>query len=372
MEMHIKRFQRPPMQRLVSLDVFRGVTIALMVLVNSPGNQTPYSLLEHSIWNGCTLADLVFPFFIVIVGISSVLSLSHLKSSRMQQSQLIEKVIRRSAFLFFIGLILNAFPYHLVDWSTLRILGVLQRIALCYAVSSLLFLTTTVRAQGWIAGVILLGYAGLLPVFGEQALSFDGNVVGFFDRWLLTPAHLYSSVFDPEGVLSTFPAIASALIGNLLGVFILASATKRYARRGMVFAGLFLAGVGFAWSWIVPFNKALWSSSYALWTAGLAFLIFALIDALIDSKKWTFWFKPFDQLGRHAMWVYVLHVVLLKIQSMIHIRNGAGEMVSFREYLTEISFSDLNPQSAALAYAIGYLFFCFVVLNAMVYYKRAV
>ena len=196
--------------RVLSLDVFRGITIVLMIIVNSPGNPKPYGWLEHSAWHGCTLADVVFPFFIMIVGMSSVLALSNLKRKNVSQSYIFKKIIRRSVFIFLMGLLLNAFPYHLLDWSNLRVMGVLQRIAICYFVSAGLFLTSSIRTQALIAVIVLLGYA-------FTPLMLAGDVGGYIDRLLLSPEHLYTKTFDPEGLFSTLPAIASVLLGNLIG-----------------------------------------------------------------------------------------------------------------------------------------------------------
>ncbi len=348
--------------RLISLDVFRGITIALMIIVNSPGNQSPYDWLTHSVWNGCSLADLVFPFFIIIVGISSVLALSNLRAKDVPTSNLILKIIRRSAYIFLMGLLLNAFPHHF-DFSSIRILGVLQRIAICYFFSSILFLTTRIRTQAIITMVLLIGYACLMTA--TASLTPDGNIVGYVDRLVFTPGHLYTPLFDPEGLLSTLPAISSALLGNLLGSFLMTSRTKKQKLVWMVSSGLLLAFVGWLWSYTLPLNKALWSSSYVLWTGGLALLVFAPIYALIEMKLWKRWSKPFDLLGRHAMLVYMLHVFFLKIQAMIHMHNAIGAIVNLRVYITEALFGHWRSENAALIYAVSYTILWLFVLKGI-------
>ncbi len=356
----MSQFPRTP--RLISLDVFRGLTIALMIIVNSPGNQSPYYWLEHSVWNGCTLADLVFPFFIVIVGISSVLALSNLRAKGAASSRLIEKIIRRSAYIFFMGLLLNAFPHHF-DVFSIRILGVLQRIAICYLVSSILFVTTQARTQAIIMFALLIGYGCLMSL--NPGMMLDGNAVGYLDRLVLGSGHLYTPMFDPEGLLSTMPAIASALLGNLIGIFLISSRPKQQKLLWMIGAGLLLALSGWMWAATLPLNKALWSSSYVLWTGGLALLVYAPIYALIEMKQWVRWSAPFDLFGRHAMLVYILHVLFLKIQAMIHMYHSDGTLVGFRLYITDVLFGDFMQENAALCYSITYMTLWLLVLKAI-------
>jgi len=347
-------------QRLISLDVFRGITIALMILVNSSGNTSPYYWLEHSAWNGCTFADLVFPFFIVIVGISSVLALTNLKAKGCSTSRLLEKVVRRSGYIFLMGLLLNAFPHF--DLSTLRILGVLQRIALCYFFSAFLFLTTRIQVQAIIMLVLLIGYGCLMTY---TPFTPDGNLVGALDRLVLTPAHLYTPTFDPEGLLSTLPAIASVLLGNLLGFSLTSLRTKKQKLRWMSVVGLMLIVLAWIWNLSLPINKALWSSSYVLLTGGIALLVSSILYFMIEIKYWIRWSKPFDLLGRHAMLVYMLHVLFLKIQSLIFMHNTAGATVNFRLYLTEVLFGNFTLENAALCYACSYTLLWLLVIKCI-------
>lgn len=342
----------------MALDVFRGLTVALMVIVNSPGNQTAYSWLEHSTWNGCTLADLVFPFFILMVGTSSVFSLSHARSRGLTARQLLPKIIQRAAILFLIGLLLNAFPRF--DWSHLRVYGVLQRIALCYLAASLVYLTCTVRTQVFIASVLLLGYWLLLcfipvPDQGSITLSLKGNWVGYVDRVLMAPGHLYTGLFDPEGLLSTLPAIATALIGNLLGVGLLDESPPAQKNRLMLMSGLGLMLVGGLWGLLFPINKALWTSSYVLWTGGVALLLFSGCYWLMDVKGLKTWGQPFRVLGTQALAVYVLHVLFLKLQAMVKWTLADGTVVSAKLMITRTLFGWAKAENASLFYA---LFYC--------------
>ncbi|MCH9755864.1 MAG: DUF5009 domain-containing protein [Gammaproteobacteria bacterium] len=341
--------------RVLSLDVFRGITIVLMIIVNSPGNPMPYGWLEHAAWDGCTLADVVFPFFIIIVGISVVLALSNLKAKGVPQTEIVKKIIWRSVYIFLMGLLLNAFPHHLLDWSHLRIMGVLQRIAICYFVSAGLFLTTSMRTQAMIAVVLLIGYA-------FSSLLLAGDAAGYIDRLILSPNHLYTKTFDPEGLLSTMPAIVSVLFGNLIGFQLISNQAKLQQVQQLLGAGTLLMLLGWCFATVVPINKSLWSSSYVLWTTGVFLLSFVLVYVLIEVKAWRRWSKFFNVFGRHALLVYMLHVLFLKIQAMMHVHNAAGALVSLRLYLTEVLFGYLTPQNASLCYSVSYTLLWFLVL----------
>lgn len=352
------RISIKPGHRLISLDVFRGITVAMMILVNSPGNSTPYAWLEHSNWNGCTLADVVFPFFIVILGISSVLALTNLKRMGVSTQRLLGKILKRSGYIFLMGLLLNAIPHF--DLNTLRILGVLQRIAICYFFSAYLFLTTRIQVQVVLMLVLILGYAGLMA---NTPLSLHGNIVGVFDRLVLGSAHLYTSVFDPEGILSTLPAIGSVLLGNICGFYLTSSRTHQQKLWWISLMGLMFVFLGFLWSFSLPINKSLWSSSYVLLTGGMALLVFSLLYFLIEIKHWVRWSKPFALFGRHALLVYMLHVIFLKIQALVHIHNQIGTTVNLRLYLTEMLFGGFTPQNAALSYAVSYTLLWYLVIK---------
>jgi predicted acyltransferase len=362
------------LKRLVSLDVFRGITVVLMIIVNSPGTLNPYSLLAHSNWDGCTLADLVFPFFIVIVGISSVIALNNFRAKGLPRSALIAKVFQRSLYIFLVGLLLNAFPYHF-DLTSIRYMGVLQRIAICYCVSALLFLTMRIQTQVVVFVGLLVGYAlmmtGFSPINGTTSpLSLEGNLAGYIDRMFISPTHLYTTTFDPEGLFSTLPAIASVLLGNLIGVFLYSSRTPVQKVQWTILMGTLLCAIGWFWSLVLPFNKALWSSAYVLWTGGLAMIVFAIIYALIEIKQWTRWSVPFNVFGRQAMLVYVLHVLFLKIQTMVHFQHLDGTIVNLRIHLTEQLFGYWSPQIASLLYSLSYTLLWLLVLIGITAMKR--
>ena len=245
-------------------------------------------------------------------------------------------------------------------------MGVLQRIAICYFFSATLYLTTRIRTQAMMMIILIIGYGCLMTCITPSA---QGNLVGYIDILVFSPAHLYSPAFDPEGLLSTIPAIASVLLGNLIGYYLISSRTKKQLFRGMIAAGSMLALSGWLWSFTLPLNKALWSSSYVLWTGGLALLVYAMVYALIEIKQWTTWSKYFSLFGRHSLLVYVLHVLFLKIQAMIHVHDSAGAMINFRLYITNILFGHFTPENAALFYALCYAGLWFLIIQCLEYWR---
>src|ERR1044072_8912106 len=285
-------------KRLVSLDVFRGITIAAMVLVNNPGTWSSiYWPLEHAEWNGWTPTDLVFPFFLFIVGVSITLAFARRVEEGSVKRDLYLKVIKRTAIIFGLGLFLNGFPYF--QLGTIRIAGVLQRIALCYLIASLIFLTTKVRTQLLIA-LALLVISWLLmtrlaaPGYAPGDLSKEGSLASFIDRVILGP-HIWKQgkVYDPEGLLSTIPAVATTLFGVLTGHWLRNERTRIEKVVGMFVAGAVCVALGWMWNAFFPINKALWTSSYVFFTAGLALQFLALCYWLIDIKGYKLWTKPF-------------------------------------------------------------------------------
>lgn len=352
-------------QRLESLDVLRGITIALMIIVNSPGNGSPYTWLAHSAWNGCSLADLVFPFFIVIVGISCYFSLCHGNPNRTrpERTQSLLKISKRTLYLLGIGLFLNAFPYHF-DLHTLRLPGVLQRIAICYGVTAVLAITTSIRTQWIILCVLLLGYWLLLAEsYAWYPLTPAQNIVSAVDRAILSASHLYTPQYDPEGILSTLPAIGSCLLGNLIGYTMMRYATQRQQFQCLVIMGGLLCVIGGIWDAYFPWNKTLWTSSYVLWTCGLCTLLFAGCFFLIEIKHALRWSRPFALFGKNALLIYVIHILLLKMQAIIHIENSSGQLENLRMYITDTLFGGFSPQNAALCYAGTFTLLCFWILR---------
>lgn len=333
-------------QRLLSLDVFRGLTVAGMMVVNTPGNEHAYRLLDHAEWNGCTLADLVFPFFLFIVGASLVLALERKRGEPL--AALAPRIAKRAAIIFALGLFLNAIPH----WhpSTLRVLGVLQRIAICYCVCALLFLTTGPRVQGALAAALLIGYWLVMTRVGAGDLSKEFSLASQFDRFVLGPHAYKPGLYDPEGIPGTLPSLATVILGMFAGRWLSGRAEPEKKAAALAGAGIVLAALGWAWGWTFPINKALWSSSYVLWTGGLACFVLADCFWLCDVKGRAGWGNPFEALGVNAIAAYVLPILVLK--AMVYPRIGG---VQPRLWLCGHLFGWwLSPLNASAAFAFSY------------------
>src|SRR5881296_319828 len=334
-----------PQRRLRSLDAFRGLTIAAMVLVNNPGTWAAvYAPLTHARWHGLTPTDVIFPFFLFIVGVAIPLS-----------RPTVGRVLRRAAIIFALGLVLNGLPRF--DWATIRIPGVLQRIAVCYLVAALLFLTTGWRTQAIVTAALLLGYWGamtLVPVPGHGAgdLGPEGNLAAWLDRAVLGPHVLrLTRVYDPEGILSTVPAVATTLLGVLTGQWLTNARARSVTVVGMVLAGAVACLVGVVWGLVFPVNKALWTSSYAMLTAGLALLVFAACYAAIELRGWRRWAAPFVVLGVNALLLFFLSTLVARVLTLIEVGGATLQQTIFVRAFAPWA----APVNASLAYAVAYL-----------------
>ena len=357
-----------PSERLLSLDVFRGITIMGMILVNNPGTWGAiYPQLEHAKWNGCTFTDLIFPFFLFIVGVAISYSLSKRKAQGGDMKSLYLNIFRRTIILFALGLILSGFPFgllfgHEFSWSTIRIPGVLQRIAIVYMISSILFLSTNAKFQYWFTGSILIIYTVLMswiPVPGVGYANFEPgtNLSAWLDR-LILGNHLWSGtkLWDPEGILSTMPAIGSAMLGIFTGNLLRSAKDQTTKTVWLYVAGSILMVVGWAWSFWFPLNKNIWTSSYVIWTAGLALNFLAFCYWFIDVKKITWWIKPFQVYGMNAITVFFLSGIVGRIMYMVKWENAEGTMISVKDYLFQTFFlSWLQPINASLVWAMVYI-----------------
>lgn len=293
---------RPAHHHLESLDVFRGLTIAGMILVNNPGTwDAVYRQFVHADWNGWTLADLVFPFFIVILGMALPLALSRRRESGHAMARLHMRIVRRSVLLFALGFVLNLVSAHF-SWTAVRIPGVLQRIALVYLAAALITLHAPPAARAAIAAALLVGH---WLVLRSTPLTPAGTIAGFIDRALFG-RHLLLPTVDPEGLLGTAPALASALIGTLAGHWLHVTTHHRARIAGLAGGGAVLAVIGWIWRVALPINKPLWTGSYALFTAGLALTFFAACYAVIDVAGIRGWARPFVWLGVNPLAIYFL------------------------------------------------------------------
>jgi len=362
--------------RLVSLDAFRGATIAGMILVNNPGTwEHVYPQLRHAAWHGWTFTDFIFPFFLWIVGVAMTFSFARRVEEGADTGKLFVHVVRRSAIIFALGLFLNGFPFGLIgdrefSLATFRIPGVLQRIAICYLVVGALLLRTGVRAQvRWLVG-LLAGYwlaVRLIPVpgYGAGVLEPMGNLVWFIDSKLLaghTWVHAPAAGFDPEGILSTIPAIGTALFGVLTGHWLRSGRPREELAGWMFVAGNLLLLLGVILDMSLPINKNLWTSTYSIFMAGWALVCFSTIYWLIDVKKFQGWAKPFVVYGMNAIAIYVFAGMLARLLYLFTVHGDSGTAITWKEWLMQSVFFPLaSPLNASLLFAISFVLVTYVV-----------
>jgi predicted acyltransferase len=348
-------------ERLISLDVFRGITIAGMVLVNNPGSwSTIYWPLAHAQWHGWTPTDLVFPFFLFIVGVAIPIALGKRVDTGGSKRDLYWKIARRTLIIFALGIFLAGFPYF--PLSTIRIPGVLQRIAVCYLFASIIFLHTKVRTQIIITVALSILYWVLMtklhaPGFGAGDLSKEGSLASYIDRVIFGP-HIWrqGKVYDPEGLLSTIPAIATTLLGVITGQWLRTEKSAYEKVAGMFAAGVACMVIGWMWNAWFPINKSLWTSSYVFFTGGLALLFLALCYWIIDIRKYTAWTKPFVVFGVNALVLFVASGVMARLLGLIKVSASDGSQISLQSWIYRNVFQSwLPPYRASLAYAIVFI-----------------
>ena len=425
-------------QRLLSLDVFRGITIAGMILVNNPGSwSTVYSPLLHADWHGCTPTDWVFPFFLFIVGVSITLSLNKRKERGDDKGSLRKKIGRRSLSIFGLGLFLAAFPrfgfkewypdltslhythyillgllmisvfyketlsnehprkkilnwgilaiigimvvlgFFLYNFSSLRIPGVLQRIAIVYAIIALLFLEMDWKGLLYTGIGLLLAYWALMtlvPIPGGIApnLEAETNLGAWLDRALLD-GHLWSQskTWDPEGLLSTLPAIVTGISGALVGLWLKAQKGPYETVSGILVMGTILVAIGLTWDMVFPINKKIWTSSYVLYTSGVAMLFLGVIYWLVDILQYKRWTYPFVVYGMNALFVFILSGIFAKLMYYIRWRDAAGELVTAQSWVYKnVYLSIFSDYNASLAYALTNVLLLWLVSLAL--YKRKI
>jgi len=365
-------------QRLVSLDVFRGITIAAMILVNDPGNWSAvYPPLLHAEWNGWTPTDLVFPFFLFIMGVAMEFSFASRQTDQAPSDPLRKSIVvhvfYRAAIIFALGLFLHLLPFF--PWHRMRIMGVLQRIALCYLFAALLTLKTGVKARIVVIGSLLFGYWALMtlvpvPGYGRGQLDQDGNLAAYIDRTLMA-GHTWKLTWDPEGLLSTLPAIATTLLGGFAGGWLRSSAKRQRKILGLIVAGVAGLALGELWNLWFPINKNIWSSSYVVFTSGFACLLLALCYWLIEVKNWSRgWVMPFLVFGKNAIAAFVLSILLAKTL-LIWKLNVGGKNISLWNYIFQKVFAPLaNPRLASLLFALTFVTICWLVM--LVFYRKKI
>ncbi|PYO77883.1 MAG: DUF5009 domain-containing protein [Gemmatimonadetes bacterium] len=391
----------PARERLLSLDVFRGITIAGMLLVNDPGTWGAiFPPLEHAEWNGWTPTDLIFPFFLFIVGITTHLSLSARRARGDDDSALVKQILRRGIIIYLLGFAMAMFPFY--QWGTIqslpnatawdriiyriehvRLLGVLPRIAIVYICAGLLTLKTNLKQQIVIIATLLFGYwfaMTLIPVPGEHEIgglllhTHDRNLAAYLDRLILGTNHTWtgSVTFDPEGPFSTLPAIATAMLGVIAGTWI-ARKDKPLLDR---ISGLFAAGslamvIGLMWNWSFPINKNLWTSSYVMFTAGMAAVTLATIMWIVDNYNVKWWTKPFVVYGVNPIVAFVGSGVMARlIYTLWHV-TYEGKSVALQDAIYQTVFLTwLPPRVASLGFAIAYVLLWYGIL--LVLYRRKI
>ena len=311
------------MTRYLALDAFRGITIALMILVNTPGTWSHvYAPLLHADWHGCTPTDLVFPFFLFIIG--SAMFFSFKKSNFAASPAQFAKIIKRGFIMFFIGFMLNVIPFttSMDEW---RIMGVLQRIGIAYIVASMLVLLLNRSGVFIVSAIILLGYWFLLLSAGPAGLTIEGNIIREFDLAVLGANHMYTmrgTSFDPEGLLSTIPAVVSMLFGFELTRYLTSIKDKNASVIKLILIGGLAIGFGALWSIYLPINKSLWTSSYVIYTTGFACLLLAVFVWLIDIKGQEKIVAPLLVYGTNPLFVYVLSFLFVTIYLNISIGDN--------------------------------------------------
>jgi predicted acyltransferase len=387
-----------PRERLLSLDVFRGMTVAGMLLVNNPGTWSAiYDPLEHAAWHGWTPTDLIFPFFLFIVGITTYLSLGARRARGDDDRAIRAQIIRRGALILLFGLLISGFPYftwgevagvadpsfgqrivdRLLHW---RIPGVLQRIGLAYTVAALLTLRTTLRQQIVILAALLFGYwivMTALPVPGEGtigALLLDQpsrTMAAWMDRSVLDWSarglgnHLWGATvrWDPEGVLSTIPAVGSVMLGNLAGRWIAERRPLTERLAGLAASGAIAMMLGLMWHWVFPINKSIWTSSYVLFTGGVAALALATVMWIVDFNRVRRFTTPFVVYGVNPIVAFVGSAVMARCIYSIFKVTYAGERISLQQGIYRTLFASwLSPENASLAFALAFVAFWYGVL----------
>jgi predicted acyltransferase len=400
------RSANAPRERLLSLDVFRGLTIAGMLLVNDPGTWSAiYPPLEHAAWNGWTPTDLIFPFFLFIVGVTTHLSLTSRRARGDDDREISRQIIRRGLLIFLFGFLINGFPFftwghvdgiadptfaqrvidRLYHW---RIMGVLQRIGLAYVFAALLTQGRSVRRQIVSICALLFGYWGLmtlLPIPDSGVMGYltlgdaPKTMAAWWDRYLLdwtrfglgNHTWVNSLTWDPEGIFSTIPAIATAMAGNLAGQWIGAKRPLVERVNGLFAAGALGMTTGLVWNWAFPINKSIWTSSYVVFTAGMACVSLATIMWLVDVNGLKRWTKPFVIYGMNPMVAFVGSAVIERLIYSVLTATYQGKTVPLETAMYEIAFASwLSPVNASLAFAIAFVLIFYGILYVL--YRRQI
>jgi len=357
--------------RLLSLDVFRGLTIALMVLVNTPGSWSHvYAPFLHAKWDGCTLTDLVFPNFVFIVGVSMAFSLSKYtaKDSKLKKGTAFAKILKRTALIFLVGLLLNWFPFYNLDISDLRVHGVLQRIALAYGLAA--SLCVLLPPKHWLTAAVglALAYWGILVLGADAGFAFtlEGNFKRAVDLATIGESHMYGGFgipFDPEGFIGLISTAATALLGAFAGYQIRTQPSKMKAVKVLLVYGAILIIAGQVLNLFIPINKPLWTSSYVMYAGGIAAMVLGILLYIIDVKAWKGWTSPFVHFGTNPLVVYAFSSLIVSTMYQIIKWTGTnGEETNLYGYLwNNVYAASISPlKLASLLFALSVVFTCWV------------
>lgn len=356
-------------ERLMSLDAFRGATIAGMMLVNNPGTWSAiYPQLEHAEWNGWTFTDWIFPFFLWIVGVAMTMSFAHRQERGDTKKQLLIQVVKRSLIIFGLGLFLAGFPFF--NLSIIRIPGVLQRIAVCYFIAALIVLyTKNIRTQVyWLVGFLVSYWLMMklipVPEIGAGIMERGKNFSAYIDSMFLS-GHMwgYTKTWDPEGIVSTLPAVATTLFGVMTGHYLRSQHSKEEKTAWMFVAGNILLLLGATLDMWLPINKSIWTTSYSIFMAGWALVCFAMFYWIIDVKGYKRWAKPFIIFGMNAITVFVISGLVGRLYgSVIKLNQPDGSEISLQGYIFRTFFLPLaSPINASMIYAICFLLFLYLI-----------
>ncbi|HEX9511699.1 MAG TPA: DUF5009 domain-containing protein [Puia sp.] len=361
-----------PSSRSLALDIFRGMTVCFMIIVNTPGSETfTFSPLRHAHWNGCTPTDLVFPSFLFAVG--NAMSFAMKKYELLGDGAFLKKIFKRTILIFLIGYLLYWFPFFrpsergswgLSPIGNTRIFGVLERIALCYCFASLLIHYCSSRTVFIIAGILLLGYWAVLllfPVPGADPFSMTGNAGYRLDKWILGENHMYHGegvAFDPEGILSTFPAIVNVIVGYYTGLFIQQKGKTYEGLAKILLTGSLLMAIAVGWDLLFPINKKIWTSSYVLYTVGIDMIFLSFLIYIIEFRQKTRWTSFFSVFGKNALAIYILSELLVVILFTIPATHNENAF----EWINRAFYQRFVPGAfGSLLFALSYMLLCWVV-----------
>lgn len=353
-----------PQKRYLSLDVFRGMDVALMIVVNSLGSSQTYSPLTHADWHGFTLTDLVFPTFLFVVG--NAMSFTQAKYEQLGEGAFFLKILKRTVIIFLLGYLMYWFPFvnftnegvQLRPFAETRVFGVLQRIALCYFIASVVIHYFKLQGALIFSIVALILYRVLLAAFGD--LSVEGNAGTFLDLWLLGPGHLYHGegvAFDPEGLLSTLPATVNVIAGYATGLYLQKNGQSYETIAKMLMVGVVLLLAAVWWDLLFPINKKLWTSSYVLLTVGIDLCVLSVLVFIIDiagKRNWTYFFEVF---GRNTLFIYLLSELIVILLWTIPVGDSSLYSWSYRNLYR----SWLGDMNGSPLFAITIMLICWVV-----------